>query len=155
MTLAPAVPQGVLLLGRGRRQRRTPWMRQGPGQVRCSDRSMRMSACRGRCSTELQVLRTCALPRGYGRKAQGGDIHHGRVGAGLTLTLDMAVGRAVGGMAGAKKGSTLTRRCHRVNSSMHYRTQRSMHCQRQRQKKRKKGRGSHTPVLPLWLWQSQ
>ncbi len=40
-----------------------------------------------------------ALACCYARK---GDIHHGRVGAGLTLTLDMAVGRAVGGIAGAK-----------------------------------------------------
>ncbi len=40
-----------------------------------------------------------ALACGYARK---GDIHHGRVGAGLTLTLDMAVGRAVGPSAGAK-----------------------------------------------------
>ncbi len=38
-----------------------------------------------------------ALACGYARK---GDINHGRVGAGLTL--DMAVGRLLGAIAGAK-----------------------------------------------------
>ncbi len=39
---------------------------------------------------------------GYAGK---GDIHHDRVWAGLTLTLDMAVSRAMGRNAGAKKGA--------------------------------------------------
>jgi hypothetical protein len=38
-----------------------------------------------------------ALACGYSGTA---DIHHGRLGAGLTLTLDMAVSRALGGAAG-------------------------------------------------------
>jgi hypothetical protein len=36
-------------------------------------------------------------------KKRDRDIHHGRVEAGLTLTLDIAVGRMVGQIAGAKK----------------------------------------------------
>ncbi len=41
------------------------------------------------CTSEGAV----AIRSGYKKL---GSLHHGRVGAGLTLTLDMTVGRAVG-----------------------------------------------------------
>ncbi len=71
-----------------------PWPRHAgklrPGRLPVNQRQL---------TTTDRSVAMDALACGYGRKD---DIHHGRVGPGLTLTLDMAVGRAVGQIAGAK-----------------------------------------------------